>query len=67
MPGFELCFTAPPGAGAALAAAVQEATGVPVTCVGEVLPEEAGRWLRLEDGREVPLEGAGWDHFRAEE
>ncbi len=64
---YELCFTAPPGAGAALAATVQEATGVPVTCVGEVLPEEAGRWLRLEDGREVPLKGAGWDHFRAEE
>jgi len=64
---YELCFTAPPGAGASLAAAVQEATGVPVICVGEVLPEEAGRWLRLEDGREVPLKGAGWDHFRAEE
>lgn len=64
---YELCFTAPPGAGAALASAVQEATGVPVTCVGEVLPEGAGRWLRLEDGREVPLAGAGWDHFRPEE
>ena len=64
---YELCFTAPPGAGAALASAVQEATGVSVTCVGEILPEGAGRWLRLEDGREVPLAGAGWDHFRPEE
>lgn len=62
---YELCFTALPGAGAALAKAVQQATGTPVTCVGEILPEEAGRWLRLEDGREVPLTEAGWDHFRS--
>ncbi|MGC8838897.1 MAG: thiamine-phosphate kinase [Anaerolineae bacterium] len=61
---YELCFTAPPGAGAALAAAVQEATGTPVTWVGEILPEAEGRWLRLEDGRDIPLEGVGWDHFR---
>ncbi|MGQ9584308.1 MAG: thiamine-phosphate kinase [Anaerolineae bacterium] len=64
---YELCFTAPPGSGEALAAAVWEATALPVTRVGEILLEEAGRWLRLEDGREVPLRGAGWDHFRPEE
>lgn len=61
---YELCFTAPPGAGQELATAVREATGTQVTQVGEILPEDAGRWLRLEDGSEVPLMGAGWDHFR---
>lgn len=61
---YELCFTAPPGAGEELAAAVREATGTQVTQVGEILPEEGGRWLRLEDGSEVPLAEAGWDHFR---
>lgn len=63
---YELCFTAPPAAAEDLAGLVEQATGTAVTSVGEVLPEEAGRWVRLLDGEEIPLTGEGWDHFRAE-
>jgi len=63
---YELCFTAPPEAERELAAAVKEATGTKVTCIGEVLSEEAGRWVQLPDGREIPLKREGWDHFRVE-
>ncbi|MBN1887442.1 MAG: thiamine-phosphate kinase [Thermoflexales bacterium] len=62
---YELCFTARPGRAKALAAAVQAQTGTPVHVVGEVLPEAAGRWLRLPDGSEHPLAPSGWDHFAA--
>ncbi len=60
---YELCFTAPPEAAEAIARRVQETTGTPVTDVGEVLPPDAGRWLVLPDGREVPLTPKGWQHF----
>ncbi len=61
---YELCFTAPPEVQRELAAAVREATGTEVTSIGEVLPDEAGRWVQLPDGREIPLKPEGWDHFR---
>lgn len=61
---YELCFTAPPEVAAALAQAVTQATGTPVTIVGEILPAEAGRWLCLPGGEEVPLLARGWEHFR---
>ena len=38
----------------------------PVTVVGEVLPADDGRRLVLPDGEEIPLEAAGWQHFRRE-
>lgn len=60
---YELCFTVPQRAAEELAAEVEEATGSVVTCVGEVLPEEAGRWIQLPDGGEVLLKRGGWDHF----
>ncbi len=61
---YELCFTAPPEVERELVAAVREATGTEVTSIGEVLPDEAGRWVQLPDGREIPLKPEGWDHFR---
>lgn len=61
---YELCFTAPPEAVEALRAAVVEATGTPVTTVGEIVPASEGRVLIRADGRTVGLEAAGWDHFR---
>ncbi len=64
---YELCFTAPPEAEGDVAAAVGEATGTSVTCIGEVLPEEAGRWVQDLDGTDMPLRGKGWDHFRTDE
>lgn len=61
---YELCFTAPPAVVDELANAVVQATGTSVTVVGQILPSEAGRWLVLNDGQELPLEAAGWQHFR---
>lgn len=61
---YELCFTAPPAYAPALAHAVAEATGTPVTVVGEILPVEAGRRLALPGQREVALAPGGWEHFQ---
>lgn len=62
---YELCFTASPHHSRELAVAVQGATGTPVCLIGEILPKEAGCWLRLSEGSEVPLAPSGWDHFRS--
>lgn len=60
---YELCCTVPPEAVGELTDAVERATGTPITVVGEILPADEGRWLVLEDGREVSLEARGWQHF----
>ena len=39
-----------------------EKQGVELTVVGRVTDAAAGRWLRLTDGRRVPLRG-GYNHF----
>ncbi len=36
---------------------------VPLTCIGEALPEAEGRWIIERDGRRRPLLAQGWDHF----
>lgn len=61
---YELCFTIPRERADAAAAAVEEATGTPVTVVGEVVEAARGRRL-VRDGVERDLEAAGWDHLRA--
>jgi thiamine-monophosphate kinase len=63
---YELCFTAAPDRVAALRTAVEQATGTPVTDIGEILPAAQGRLLTLPDGRTVPLDAGGWQHFRSE-
>jgi len=60
---YELCLTVPAGAEEEVAAQVQGPTGTQLTCVGEILKQEAGRWIVLPDGGEVPLRPGGWDHF----
>jgi len=60
---YELLFTARPEKVEAIRTAVQEATGTPVSVVGEILPAAAGRLLVLPDGRRVPLAARGWKHF----
>jgi thiamine-monophosphate kinase len=60
---YELCLTLSPGAEREVAALVEEETGTPVTCVGEILAREEGRWVVLPDGSEIPLVARGWDHF----
>lgn len=58
---YELLFTAPPSARAAVLAAGQQ-TGTPVTHIGVI---EAAAGLRLVDaqGRELPQRYASFDHF----
>jgi thiamine-monophosphate kinase len=59
---YELVFTAAqefdaqaPGLASRLA--------VPLTCIGEILPQAEGRWILDRDGHRRPLEPQGWDHF----
>jgi thiamine-monophosphate kinase len=61
---YELCFTALPEAVETLRSAVAEARGTPITIVGEIIPADEGRVLAQDDGRTLPLEAVGWDHFR---
>jgi thiamine-monophosphate kinase len=61
---YELCFTVRPASVDAAALAVRAATGLAVTVIGEVLPREEGRLLRVPGAGEEALPGAGWDHFR---
>ncbi|MDQ4149204.1 MAG: thiamine-phosphate kinase [Actinomycetota bacterium] len=60
---YELCFTIPEQRCEAAISAVIEATGTPVTKVGEVVDAKRGRVLLL-DTDERPLEAPGWDHLR---
>lgn len=61
---YELLLTAPPDRAERLASIVWQATGTPLTDIGEIIPAKEGRTLLLADGRRVPLEPGGWDHFR---
>ncbi len=61
---YELCFTARPEAVDWISTAVARDLGTPVHVIGEILPKDEGRRLRLPDGSDRPLEQAGWDHFR---
>lgn len=38
--------------------------GVPLTHIGDIVPEAEGRWIIDRDGRRRPLAALGWDHFR---
>ena len=60
---YELLFTAGPERARALAEAIREAAGTPVTEIGEIVPAEAGRSIVGEDGKVVPLSPDGWRHF----
>jgi len=61
---YELLFTVPVDRVSALVLSVQTETGVPVTDIGEIVPAAEGRTLLLPGGKMVPLQPAGWDHFR---
>ena len=58
---YELCFTAPSHAQAAVLHAAEQAD-VPVTCIGRI---EAERGIRVmaPGGQQLPLRFAGFDHF----
>ncbi len=59
---YELCFTAPPSAEAAVAALVLK-LGLPMTRIGRI-ESQPGLRLRGADGKETQLEAGGYDHFR---
>lgn len=61
---FELLLCAPPTEADRLRAAIGDATGTPLTAIGEIAPSEGGRQMILPNGRTVPLRAEGWDHFR---
>lgn len=45
------------------AAGLADRLNVPLTCIGQILPETEGRWIIERDGRRRPLLAQGWDHF----
>jgi thiamine-monophosphate kinase len=59
---YELLWTAGPGFDRR-APALAARLAVPLTCIGEVLPADAGRWLAIAGERQT-LAASGWDHFR---
>jgi thiamine-monophosphate kinase len=59
---YEVLFTAAPEFDPAT---LVRAAGVPITRIGEVLEEAAGRWVADRGGNRTPLVSAGWDHFSA--
>jgi thiamine-monophosphate kinase len=60
---FELLFTMPAKDVDVLMDAAHRAS-LRITSIGVITPLDEGRVLVLENGDEVPLEAAGWDHFR---
>jgi thiamine-monophosphate kinase len=62
---YELLFTAAPGRAETLAQRITSETGTPVSIIGEVLPAGKTAELVLADGKTLPLEESGWDHFAA--
>jgi len=61
---YELLFTADRGFDA-LAPDAAERMRVPLTRIGEILPEPEGRWIYRPGGPRRPLAAQGWDHFSA--
>ena len=58
---YELLFTAPPDAAGAIAD-ISRSTGVAITEIGEIRAG-SGVGIITSDGRELPLEKAGFTHF----
>jgi len=61
---YELLFTADREFDARAPGAAEQ-MDVPLTRIGEILPEPEGRWIVRPGGRRRPLAAQGWDHFSA--
>lgn len=59
---FELLFTAPPHLEGVILQHIPEHLGIPVTRIGEVIPEE-GRIFMEEGEKLLPVDARGFDHF----
>jgi thiamine-monophosphate kinase len=60
---YELCFTAPPGAGARLASRYARRFGHALTRIGRLV-SRSGLWLEGEDGKVRRTRAGGYSHFR---
>jgi thiamine-monophosphate kinase len=61
---YQLLFTAPPE----VIKKAQKASAYPVTVIGEIVAENAGQIILIDkEGKRVPAEARGWDHFRKRE
>ena len=59
---YELLFTASAG----IIAGLKEALSIPVTVIGEIVPDEAGKVSVVDaEGKPLSLPGTGWEHFSA--
>jgi thiamine-monophosphate kinase len=58
---YELLFTVSPNRARKLP---PTCAGVPLTCIGEILPARNGMCIQHPDGRISKLPSHGWDHFR---
>ena len=59
---YELLFTA----SAESIAGLKEALSIPVTVIGEIVPDETGKVSVVDaGGRQLPLPDTGWEHFSA--
>ncbi len=58
---YELCFTAKKEDAAHLKTLVERKTKTPVTIIGEIT--KSSLILVQPDGKEIPLQQGGWDHF----
>ena len=61
---FELLFSVAPGDAEQVARAVKDATGAPVSVLGEAVPTEEGVCIRRTDGIWHRLDRSGYDHFK---
>src|SRR5581483_5935477 len=61
---YELLFTISPGQEHRVIAAVQAATGMPVTVIGTILPPDEGMQQLYPDGHSEPLSVESWDHLK---
>jgi thiamine-monophosphate kinase len=60
---YELLFTVSPESAETIIGVIGGSTGMRATVVGRVTEAAAGRWL-IDQNRRIPLDAAGWDHFR---
>ncbi len=60
---YELLFTASPKMRAGILS-LARSLNIPITRVGEILPEKEGFHLIRKEGKEIPLHRLGFDHFK---
>ncbi len=60
---YELLFTIKPETPDAIIHAIAQETGIAITEIGKILTRESGYHLIDLNGRRIPIQPSGWDHF----